>query len=115
MIKKDTSKSTPTILSQDLKIEGDITSLGLVEIEGFVKGTIKGKKIIIREEGAVEGEIHAENLTIKGKFDGTIKAKAINASDRAVITGNIEYNTLSVEDGASIDGQFKKMGKVEEK
>lgn len=102
-------KATPTILSRDLKIEGDITSLGLIEIEGAIKGTIRGNVVIIRENGVVEGDLIAESLNIRGNFLGNIRAKTISVSSKAVINGVIEYQTLCVEDGASIDGQFKKV------
>lgn len=103
-------KSTPTILAKDLKIEGDVFSAGLIEIEGFVKGNIKGNSVIIREGGNMEGELMAESLSVKGKFSGTIRAKNINISSKAKITGVVEYCSLSVEDGACIDGQFKQVG-----
>ncbi len=102
-------KSTPTIIARDLKIEGEITGPGLVEIEGSVKGTIRGGVVILREGSMVEGTIFADSLTIKGQFEGTIKAKNLNISNKARIIGNIEYESLSVEDGASVDGQFKKL------
>jgi cytoskeletal protein CcmA (bactofilin family) len=102
-------KTTPTILARDLKIEGEITSAGLIEIEGNVKGVIKGNSVILREGGFVEGSIIAESLSIRGKFDGTINAKHVEISASANVLGTIEYGSLCVEDGASIDGQFKKL------
>lgn len=104
-------KSTPTIISHDLRIEGEITSTGLIEIEGNINGTIKGNSIILREGCFVEGTIIAESISIRGKFDGTIRAKNIDITNKAKVTGTIEYGSLCVEDGASIDGQFKKLGK----
>lgn len=104
-------KSVPTILSRDLRVEGEINSSGLIEIEGIIKGIIKGNSVILREAGFVEGTIIAESLNIRGKFEGTIKAKNINIANKAKVSGEIEYESLSVEDGASIDGQFKKIGK----
>ncbi len=102
-------KTTPTILARDLKIEGEITSTGLIEIEGNVKGTINGNSVILREGGFVEGSIIAESLSIRGKFDGSINAKHVEISSSANVLGTIEYGSLCVEDGASIDGQFKKL------
>ncbi len=102
-------KSTPTIIARDLKIEGDVYSSGVVEIEGFIKGTIKARVVVLREDGFVEGIIIADLLTIKGKFEGSIKAKNVNIANKAQIIGVVEYDSLSVEDGASIDGQFKKL------
>ena len=102
-------KSTPTIIARDLKIEGQIHSSGLIEIEGVIKGTINGNSVILREEGFIEGEVIAESLSLRGSFEGKIKAKNINISSKAKIHGEIEYESLSVEDGACIDGQFKKL------
>ncbi len=103
-------KSTPTIIARDLRIEGEVTSEGLIEIEGVIKGVLKGNSVILREEGFVEGTIIAESLSIRGKFDGVIKAKNLSVTSKAKISGEIEYELLSVEDGASIDGQFKRLG-----
>lgn len=105
-------KTTPTIIARDLKIEGNILSSGLVEIEGHVKGTINGNSVVLREDGIIEGEILAESLSIRGKFNGTVRAKNISITSKARITGLIEYGSLSVEDGAFIDGQFKQLDKA---
>ncbi len=106
-------KNTPTILAKDLKIEGDIFSSGLIEIEGFVKGNINGNSVIIREDGNMEGELMAESLSVKGIFTGTIRARNVNISSKARINGLVEYCSLSVEDGACIDGQFKQVGSID--
>lgn len=102
-------KNTPTILARDLKVEGEINSSGLLEIEGMIKGKIVGNSVILREEGFVEGEIFAESLSLRGHFEGKIKAAHLNISSKAKVHGEIEYESMSVEDGACIDGNFKKI------
>jgi cytoskeletal protein CcmA (bactofilin family) len=102
--------STPTILANDLTIEGSLSSKGLIEVEGYVKGNISSKMTIIREGGVVDGDLFSESINIKGKFTGNIKAKNVLISKSATISGLVEYFLLSVEDGACIDGQFKKIG-----
>lgn len=104
-------KSTPTIIAKDLKIEGNIFGSSVIEIEGTIIGTIKGNSVVLHEEGNIEGEVVAESLSIRGKFNGTIRAKNITIASKARITGLIEYGSLSVEDGAYIDGQFKQTAK----
>ena len=69
------AKSTPTIIARDLRIDGELVSAGLIEIEGAVCGSIKSHSVILRESGFVDGTIIAESLSIRGRFDGTIKAK----------------------------------------
>ena len=102
-------KTTPTIIARDLTIEGNLNSSGIIEIEGNVKGVINGNSVILREECFVEGSIIAELLNIRGRFEGSIKAKNINVANKARIHGEIEYESLVVEDGASVDGQFKRL------
>ncbi len=100
-------KSTPTILARDVEVEGQISSNGIVEIEGHVKGIIKGNIIALRESGFIEGDVFAESFNIRGRFEGNIRSKSISISSKARVIGRVEYETLFVEDGAYIDGQFK--------
>ncbi len=108
-------KSIPSIISKDSKIDGEIYSSGVIEIEGCIKGRINSNSIVIREDGVVEGEINADSVNIRGNFNGTIKARNINVFSKARINGTIEYQSLSVEDGASIDGQFTQLANKEQK
>ncbi|MDA9231186.1 polymer-forming cytoskeletal protein [Rickettsiales bacterium] len=109
MTSKNNKSENPSILSKNFKIQGEIESEGILEIEGQAKGSIKGSSITIRQTGIVEGNINCESINIHGSFSGDIKANNINIFKNAEINGNIEYDSLSVEDGASIDGQFKKI------
>jgi cytoskeletal protein CcmA (bactofilin family) len=102
-------KTTPTIIAKDMLIEGSLKTDGILEIQGSVKGIISGNSVILREECFVEGSITAESLSIRGRFEGSIKAKKINVSSRGRVFGEIEYDSLSVEDGACLDGQFKRL------
>ncbi len=111
-ISSNLKNSTPTIIAKDLKIEGHISGSGIVEIEGVIKGTINGNIVILREDGSIEGEVMAESLNIRGNFHGTVRAKNVNISSKAKVIGLIEYDSLSVEDGAFIDGQFKQNNKI---
>jgi cytoskeletal protein CcmA (bactofilin family) len=102
-------KSMPSIIAKDTNIDGDIKSSGVIEIEGKITGKINSNSVIIREDGLVEGEIIADSINIRGKFIGNIKSRTINIFSKAKIKGTIEYQSLSVEDGACIDGQFKQL------
>jgi len=104
-------KSTPTIIARDVCIEGEIRSTGLIEVEGKINGTINGNAVVIRESGYVEGTITAESVIVKGEINGNLNAKSVSVTSKAKVVGNIDYGSLSVEDGACIDGSFKKIPK----
>lgn len=103
------SSYNPSIISQDLKIEGKINGTGYVEIEGSLVGEMSGNVVVIRETGNVDGNLDVESLVIRGKVEGIINAKTIYISSKAFVKGRINYQSLSVEDGASVDGEFRKI------
>lgn len=105
-------KTSPSLLARDIEIKGDIISKGFIEVEGKVSGNLRGKNVTIRESARIEGDVQADLVNVKGTFKGTICARVINISGEAKITGTIEYHSLSVEDGATIDGQFKQTSDI---
>ena len=106
------SKNNTSIISKDLFLKGDLTTDGLLEIEGKIEGNIKGDEITIRESGFVNGNIISNISNIKGNFQGTIKSQRINVSGKANIKGTLEYVSLCVEDGSSIDGDLKRVSEI---
>ena len=106
------SKNNTSIISKDLFLKGDLTTDGLLEIEGKIEGNIKGNEITFRERGFVNGNIISNISNIKGNFRGTIKSQRINVSGKANIKGTLEYVSLCVEDGSSIDGDLKRVSEI---
>ncbi len=106
------SKGNTSIISKDLSIKGNLNSEGLLEIEGKIDGDINGNIITLRETSSVNGNITAKILNIKGKFTGIIKSERINISGKADIKGTLEYISLCVEDGATIEGDLKRVSEI---
>ncbi len=103
-------KANPTIIAADLKINGNFDNKGLIEIEGDVSGVINGGSVILHKSGKINNcDVFADYVSLSGEFDGNIKAQNVNITNTAKVSGIIEYTNLSVEDGACIDGQFKKL------
>lgn len=65
-----------TIISSSVKIEGKITTNGNIRVDGELQGDIISQNnVTVGESGQVNGQIHAEVITIGGKVTGTIRAK----------------------------------------
>ncbi|MFT4718113.1 MAG: cytoskeletal protein CcmA (bactofilin family) [Rickettsiales bacterium] len=107
--------SMPSIISANMYIEGSLKSFGCIEVEGKINGSIISRSIIIREKGSCEGTISANSIDIQGSFSGDLDVNNIKVSKKAVVTGKFSYNSLIVEDGASIEGEFKKREVKEKK
>ena len=100
--------SVPSLISETLEIEGTLKSKGTIEIEGKIKGDIKADIVTLRETSFTEGTIKANIVNIKGRFEGKVFANKLNISKEARVFGEVNYFSLSVEDGALIEGQLKR-------
>jgi cytoskeletal protein CcmA (bactofilin family) len=101
-------KIPPTIISLDVRILGNVVSEGVVDIDGRVEGNVTADTLYIRENSIITGDIVAQTeVHVYGAVHGVIKARTVNIYARAHIEGSIIHKSLSIEDGAYIDAQFK--------
>lgn len=95
-----------SVLSADLKIVGEITSSGAVEILGEVEGTVTAQTLTIGGEGRMTGDVSAEVVEIKGKLDGRVSTQSFTLRAAAQVKADVGYSTLVIESGAQIEGRF---------
>ena len=101
-----------TVISKGVKIEGKLSCSGSIRLDGDVQGDITSQStVIIGENGKVNGQINADNITIGGKVTGTVKAKEKLVLDsKANLQGDIFSKTVSIEAGANFNGNCKMGG-----
>lgn len=87
-------------------VEGDLICESNLRIDGKVKGTVRtNSRLVIGENGVVEGAVSCKDGEIEGKVHGSIDASeliALKASAR--IEGDIETKKLAIEEGAVFTG-----------
>jgi cytoskeletal protein CcmA (bactofilin family) len=101
-----------SILSADLKITGEITSTGIVEVLGEVDGTIAARGLIVGSEGRVTGTISAETVEVKGRLDGRVSTEGFTLRAAAQVEADIACSNLVIESGAQIEGHFSMSPRV---
>ena len=96
-------------------IQGDVQTDGDIR-DGSVTGNMKvSGKLVIGQQGIIDGEVECKNASIAGTLRGTLKvAQSMSLSASADIQGNVQTEKLSVEPGASINGAVT-MGTVMKK
>lgn len=109
------SSSAPagnSLIGVGTTIKGDIVSNGDVRIDGVLKGNITGSaKILIGQDGLVEGDIEGQTADILGKVTGKLVIKELlNLRGQALIRGNIHAGKLQIEPTVTFNGQCH-MGK----
>ena len=105
----NTSSNNRSILSSDLRITGEITSTGTIEVLGEVDGTVSAIGLIIGAEGRVTGQVNAETVEVKGRLDGRVDSLTFTLRAAATVAADISYATLVIESGAQVEGRFSKV------
>lgn len=103
----------PSIVSADLTITGNLVSEGEVQIDGTLKGDIRGLNILVGEDALIQGEIIGDTVRVHGKVDGQIKALNVSLAKSAHVVGDILHDNLSIETGAFLEGHCKRLSKGE--
>ncbi|GAB0110432.1 bactofilin family protein [Pseudoalteromonas distincta] len=99
--------STPSIISEDVRMTGTLISQGEVQLDGRIDGDIKAAHLVIGSTGIVEGVVEAESVIVKGKIIGTLNAGEVRIQDSAHVHGDVFHDTLSIDAGAIIEGSLK--------
>lgn len=95
-----------SVLAQDLKITGEISSAGTVEVQGEVDGNISARGLIIGSEGRVSGLVQAETVEVRGVLDGAVATQGFTLRAAAQVKADVAYTALVIESGAQIEGNF---------
>ena len=99
------SSPTQSVIDAWLTITGNLESQGDVRVEGQISGDIRCANLIIGRDATVSGDIVAEEAVVRGKVKGTIRANRVILQDTACVESAIYHKILSVDEGASFDGQ----------
>ncbi len=110
MLKKRDNRNleeVKSILSPELKVEGNIYAQGKVRIDGVIEGNVEGDFLIFGETAKVKGNIKGEKVIVMGNVNGDIVAKEAQIKSSAKLKGSIDVKELSVEEGASVEGNLR--------
>ena len=101
--------ASPSLISADLRIVGDLNSGGDIHVEGVVEGDIRSAMLTIGEGAEVRGSIVAEQVRVCGTVLGQIQAQRVELTKTAKVTGDIAHELLSIESGAFIEGHCRRV------
>jgi cytoskeletal protein CcmA (bactofilin family) len=90
-----------TVVDGTLRAEGD------VRVSGRVLGTLQvDGRIIVAQEGIIEGEVTAANADVAGRVQGDLNIdERLVLRNSARVEGTIQTGRFIVEEGAQFDGE----------
>lgn len=103
-----TNPTKPSIISEGFEFVGTITSEGVLNISGVIKGKVTAKSVLIDSSGLVEGELFSDQVMVKGKVLGDINCQELNIGPLAEVDGSVSYDSVHIQRGGKIKGHFIK-------
>lgn len=93
-----------SVLGRELIVSGRLDSVDDIHIHGTLKGDICASRIVVGEDGFIEGNLIAREAVLGGRIDGRVFAFNVMVEGTAVIHGNVFHHELTVAAGAHLDG-----------
>jgi cytoskeletal protein CcmA (bactofilin family) len=92
-----------------MRVEGELTSDGVVKVEGTVVGTIRAaQQVLVAKEGVIEGDVYTREAVLGGEVHGTIVAdERVEVQSTSVVNGDIVTRRLAVHDGGEVNGHIR--------
>lgn len=100
---------TISSIGSGMAMTGTIVCDGPVQIHGRVEGDLRATEILIGDSARVEGNIVAQELTIRGHVKGTIRAIRVKLQGNGTVEGDIFHRSLSIEEHAQFEGSSHRM------
>lgn len=102
-------------ISAGTLIKGEIVSPCDIRIDGTFEGKIQSKgRVVIGESAHIKGDIICDNIDLWGKVEGNVFVKdTLNLKEGCVVNGNLNVRKLSVELGATFNGNCKMISETD--
>ena len=99
-------KAGISVISSGTLIEGNVQIPGDLRLDGTIIGNIQStSRVMIGEQGKVNGNVTTNSSGIKGQFEGELKVEeTLHIHSTAQVQGDIHTRNLIVENGATLKG-----------
>ena len=105
-VMKSSNEPIESVLAKEMVITGEVSFKGKARFDGTIEGNISGEYLILSETAKVAGNIEAGTLICHGAVEGNITADIVAAHATSTIHGILKSENLTVESGASLEGEI---------
>jgi len=102
------SRVGPSIIGTDVVIQGNLVTSGDLQVDGTIQGDVRATAVVIGPQGAVHGELAAEEVAVRGRVIGPIRGLRVRVFSGAHVDGDIVHDSLAVETGAFCQGSIRR-------
>lgn len=106
MFGKDGDK-LKSFLGFQSQLKGELSSTGILRLEGAVTGTIRADQVLLTETAVIRGDINARKIVVDGKVEGNLRAEdLVEIRPKGTVTGRIFTSRFLVMSGGEFNGQI---------
>lgn len=104
---KDHSSNSMSLLSKNVKIEGEIQGEENLHVDGYIKGAVKlNGNIFIGNTGIIEADVEANTVVIQGQVTGNVLArKQLEIRPSGQLIGDCSARSIDIKEGAVFEGR----------
>ena len=108
-MERGTATSSTSLLSKEMKLEGEIQGSENLQVEGRFKGTIKlAGDLFVGPTGVVDADIEADNVVVQGQLNGNVLArKQLQIHSSGKLVGDCTAQSIDIKEGALFEGRSK--------
>jgi cytoskeletal protein CcmA (bactofilin family) len=99
------SKRTSTVIGEGLRIIGNVSADGAIQVNGQIEGDLDCTSITVSPKALINGRVKARSVVVNGKIDGPIVGEDVVLKSKAFVAGDIQAQSLSIERGAHFEGR----------
>jgi cytoskeletal protein CcmA (bactofilin family) len=106
-MQKDKSADSISLVSKNVRIEGEIQGPENLHVEGYLKGSVVlSGDIFIGNTGNVEADVEAKNIVIQGEVSGNVKAHhQLEIHPTGKLVGDCTAASIDIKEGAIFEGR----------
>jgi cytoskeletal protein CcmA (bactofilin family) len=110
MSAKNSQNLSVSLIGADMRVEGNITSTGMLRIQGNVLGNVSSAAdssgtIAVDKTGSVIGTLKSPHIDVSGRVCGPVhSSESLQLFEGASIEGDVHYKEIEIHSGGVIEG-----------
>ena len=101
------------IIEADMAVEGQLTVIGTVRLEGRFEGTLVCSRLEIGTDGYLLGHVTAGEILVAGQIVGTAQARTIHLAATAIVEGELRHEQLRMDEAAMLVGESRRHARLD--
>jgi len=102
------AKPAPSVISTDLKVQGNLITSGDIQVEGQIEGDIRAHLLTVGQSATISGEVIADDIVVHGHVQGRVRGLKVRLTSSAQVQGDIIHKTIAIESGAHFEGSVQR-------